>query len=174
VIVPNLAFFIDGAEFSEAQRALGVQADYRKLRYAFHDRGRLVRAYFYPPADEGDLTTMRPLLDWLAYNGYEVREPDRGQRRRGASMAVELAVDVMQLTPHLDTVILFSGDDIYKPLVGAVQAAGKRVVVVSTLELKSVSVGGLRRQADEFLDIADMLPAIKLERPRRADESVTA
>lgn len=170
--VHRIAVFIDGADFDETLRALGTQVDYRKLRQAFDQRGRLLRAFYYAPAQEDALISMRPLLDWLTYNGYEVREKpldqvDRGYRRRQASMAVHLAIDVLELAPHLDTVILVTGDNDYQPLVAAVKARGVRVLVVSTLKSKPAMIGNtLRRQADEFIDVADILPEITLQRRR--------
>lgn len=167
----RVAIFIDGVEFDETLRCIDGAVDYRKLLGAFQEHGRLLRAYYYAPTDEQALISMRPLLDWLTYNGYQVRvkgdgeHSERRSRQRSRSMSIELAVDVLELAPHLDTIVLITGDDAFKPLVAAVQARGITVSVVSTLKSKPAMVGNaLRRQADEFIEIVSMLPRIALER----------
>jgi len=48
-------------------------------------------------------------------------------------MSVELAVDAMELAPHVDQIVLFSGEGDFCSLVEAVQRRGVHVTVVSTL-----------------------------------------
>jgi uncharacterized LabA/DUF88 family protein len=147
--------------------------DFLKLRRAFDDRVRLVRANYYAaPADEDADNTMRPLLDWLAYNGYDVREKAPRKRWRAQSIAIDLAIDALELAPHVTTMILFAGDDEYNALVRAVQQQGVAVVAVSTLKSRPAMIDNdLRRQVDEFIELADMLPQITSDRQRvaRAD-----
>ena len=172
----RLAIFIEGADLEEAAHALRGRIDFRKLRGAFTDRGELLRATFYALTHEESYFSGRPLLDWLVYNGYSVREkaaPDTaGQRAsqyaRGA-LAMELAIDALDLASHVDTVILFTGDSRFVPLVEAVKRRGPRVVAVSTIKAKPALIApDLRRRVDEFVDLADLLPRISME-PRARD-----
>src|SRR4029077_780241 len=69
----------------------------------------------------------------------------------------KLAVDAMELAPHIDHMVLFSGDGDFRSLVESVQRRGVRVTVVSTLSTQPRMVADeLRRQADVFLDIAEL------------------
>jgi uncharacterized LabA/DUF88 family protein len=115
---------------------------------------------------------MRPLLDWLVYNGYDVKEKAPRSRWRVPGVAIDLAIDALELAPHVKTMILFAGDDEYNALVRAVQQEGVRVLVVSTLKSRPAMISNdLRRQVDEFIELADILPRITLDRHRvaRAD-----
>ncbi len=106
---------------------------------------------------------LRPLIDWLDYNGFTVvKKPAReqfdaqGKRRIKGNMDVDMAVDILELAPRLDHVVLFSGDGDFRRLVEAVQRKGARVTVVSTLRASQpVLADELRRQADQFVDLAD-------------------
>ena len=104
------------------------------------------------------------MTDWLAYNGYALvtkaaREfvDAAGRRRVKGNMDVELAVDMMEMASKLDHAVLFSGDSDFRRLVEAVQRQGVRVSVVSTVRSTPPMIGDeLRRQADQFLDLADL------------------
>ena len=53
--------------------------------------------------------------------------------------------------------MLFTGDGDFRALVGALQMRGRRVSVVSTLQTQPPMVADeLRRQADQFIDLADL------------------
>jgi uncharacterized LabA/DUF88 family protein len=134
-----------------------------------------VRALYYTAVlEDTEFASLRPLIDWLDYNGYTmVTKPakefvdDSGRRRVKGNMDVELAVDVMKLAPTLDHVVLFSGDGDFCALVAAVREKGKRVTVVSTLATQPVMIADtLRRQADQFLDLVDIESQICRETPR--------
>lgn len=164
---PNerIALFIDGANFYSSAKVLEFDIDYRKLLEEFRKRGRLVRALYYTAlVEDQDYSPLRPLIDWLDYNGFTVvTKPaksftDRdGQRRIKGDMDVEVAVDMLGLAPHLDHVVLFSGDGDFRRLVEAVQARGVRVTVVSSLKSQPPMIADeLRRQADTFIDLADL------------------
>ena len=56
-----------------------------------------------------------------------------GRRKVKGNMAVELAVDVMDLADQIDQMVLFSGDGAFRSLVEAVQRRGVRVTVISTI-----------------------------------------
>ena len=109
----RLAIFIDGANLYASAKALGFDIDYKLLRQEFDRRGKLMRAYYYTALMEGeDYSPIRPLVDWLHYNGYcVVTKPAKeytdtmGRRKVKGNMDIELTIDAMQLAPRLDHVV---------------------------------------------------------------------
>jgi uncharacterized LabA/DUF88 family protein len=165
----RIALFIDGANLYATAKALGFDIDYKRLLSLFRSKGQLLRALYYTAlADDQEYSSIRPLIDWLDYNGYTmVTKPTKeftdasGRRKIKGNMDIELTVDAMELAEHLDHVILFSGDGDFRTLVEALQHRGKRVSVVSTMNTQPPMVSDeLRRQADQFIDLADMEKAI--------------
>jgi uncharacterized LabA/DUF88 family protein len=163
----RVALFIDGANLYSASRNLGFDVDYRNLLEYFRKQCRVVRAYYYSAVLETeDYSPLKPLTDWLAYNGYSlVTKPAKeftdstGRRRVKGSMDIEVAVDMMEMAPHLDHIVLFSGDADFRRAVEAVQRKGVRVSVVSSIRTSPPMVADdLRRQADQFLELADIAP----------------
>ncbi len=161
----RLALFIDGANLYSAAKGLSFDIDYKKLLDEFRKRGLLIRAYYYTALMENeDYSPIRPLVDWLDYNGFTMvtktaREfTDReGRKRWRGDMDMELAMDMMELAPRCDHMVLFSGDGDFRPLVEAVQRQGVRVTVVSTIKSQPpMASDDLRRQADSFVDLADL------------------
>jgi uncharacterized LabA/DUF88 family protein len=174
---PNdrIALFIDGANLYSASKSLGFDIDYKKLLDEFRKRGVLTRAYYYTAlVEDQDYSPIRPLVDWLDYNGFSLvtktaREytDAQGRRRWRGDMDIEIAVDMMEMAPHLDHVVLFSGDGDFRRLVQAVQQKGVRVTVVSTMKSQPpMASDDLRRQADAFVDLADLSSIIG--RPARS------
>jgi uncharacterized LabA/DUF88 family protein len=171
----RLALFIDGANLYSAAKNLGFDIDYRKLLEEFRKRSVLVRAYYYTALVENEeYSPIRPLVDWLDYNGYRlVTKPARefvdsqGRKRWRGDMDVEIAVDMMEMAAGgADHLVLFSGDGDFRRLVEAVQRRGSRVTVVSTVKSQPPMVSDdLRRQADNFVDLADL--ADMIGRPSR-------
>lgn len=161
------ALFIDGANLYAATRSLGFDIDYRRLLEFFGSRTTLVRAYYYSALLETEeYSPLKPLTDWLAYNGYTlVTKPAKeftdalGRRRIKGNMDIELAIDMLELSPRLDHAILFSGDSDFRRLVEAVQRRGVRVSVISSIKTTPPMIADeLRRQADQFLELADIAP----------------
>ncbi len=161
------ALFIDGANLYAASRNLGFDIDYRSLLQYFRSRSYVVRAYYYSALlDTEEYSPLKPLTDWLAYNGFNLvtktaREftDATGRRRIKGNMDVELAVDMMELAPSLDHAVLFSGDSDFRRLVESVQRRGVRVSVVSSVRTQPPMVADeLRRQADTFIELADIAP----------------
>ena len=166
----RIALFIDGSNLYAAARALGFDIDYKKLLNIFSDDGYLVRAFYYTAlVEDQDDSPIRPLVDWLDYNGYTmVTKPTKeftdtaGIRNIKGNMDIELAVDVMEMTPHVDHVVIFSGDGDFRRLVEWAQSKGKRVSVVSTVKSKPPMIADeLRRQADVFMELADLRATIE-------------
>ena len=171
----RIALFIDGANLYSASKGLGFDIDYKKLLDEFRKRGVLIRAYYYTAlVEDQDYSPIRPLVDWLDYNGFSLvtksaREYTDGQGRRRfrGDMDIEIAVDMMEMAAHLDHVVLFSGDGDFHRLVQAVQQKGVRVTVVSTMKSQPpMASDDLRRQADAFVELADLASIIG--RPARA------
>jgi uncharacterized LabA/DUF88 family protein len=161
----RVALFIDGSNLYATARALGFDIDYKRLLGFFRERSRLLRAIYYTALlDDAEYSPIRPLIDWLDYNGYMVvTKPAKeftdalGRRKIKGNMDIELAVDVMRLCDSLDHIVLFSGDGDFRSLVEAVQGRGRRVSVVSTLTTRPPMVADdLRRQADQFIDIVQL------------------
>ena len=162
----RLALFIDGANLYSAAKGLGFDIDYRKLLEEFRKRGVLVRAYYYTAlVEDQEYSPIRPLVDWLDYNGFTVvtkpvkRFTDaQGHSRTKGNMDMEIAVDMLELAPRLDQAVLFSGDGDFRRVVQALQAKGVRVTVVSTVKSQPPQIADdLRRQADAFVDLADIM-----------------
>ncbi|OYX72440.1 MAG: NYN domain-containing protein [Rhizobiales bacterium 32-66-11] len=161
----KIALFIDGANLYSATKALGFDIDYKRLLKEFQSRGYLLRAFYYTTLiEDQEYSSIRPLLDWLDYNGYSVvtklaREftDSQGRRRVRGNMDIEIAVDAMELAGHVDHIVLFSGDGDFRSLVEALQRKGIRVSVVSTVSTQPPLISDeLRRQADIFLDLVDL------------------
>src|SRR5215813_7808185 len=176
----RLALFIDGANLYSAGKTLGVEVDYRKLLEEFRRRGQLVRAYYYTALIENDdYSPIRPLVDWLQYNGFKVvTKPAKeftdstGRRRIKGDMDVEITVDMLNLCPHVDHVVLFSGDGDLTRLVEAVQERGVRVSVVSSVKTSPPMIADeLRRAADTFIELADLAELVGRP-PRQAAAQV--
>ncbi len=159
------ALFIDGANLYSASRNLGFDVDYRNLLEYFRKQTRVIRAYYYAAVLETEeYSPLKPLTDWLAYNGYTlVTKPAReftdaaGRRRVKGNMDIELAIDMLELSDKLDHVVLFSGDSDFRRLVEAVQRRGVRVSVVSSVRTAPpMAADELRRQADQFIELAEI------------------
>lgn len=171
------ALFIDGANLYATTKSLGFDIDYKRLLKEFQSRGNLLRAFYYTALiEDQEYSSIRPLLDWLDYNGYTVvTKPAKeftdamGRRKVKGNMDIELAVDVMELSDHIDHVVLFSGDGDFRPLVESVQRKGIRVTVVSTISSQPPMIADeLRRQADVFVDLQDLATKIGREQGDRS------
>ena len=170
--VERVAVFIDGDDLYAASRMLGFSVDYKNLLAYFEQRSYLVRAYYYAALlNSKPHSPLRPLISWLGYNGYTVvtkpaREPAAsGQRQVGGNVDIEMAVDVLDLTPSLDHVVIFSGNGDLCRLVAAVQCDGVQVTVISTIRTRPAMIAdALRRQADAFVDLADLAEHIMRKR----------
>ncbi|MBF0625717.1 MAG: NYN domain-containing protein [Magnetococcales bacterium] len=165
ILNPNdrVVVFIDGSNLYAAIRSLGFDFDYKKLLAFFRDRCRLLRAYYFTAlGDDQEYSPIRPLVDWLAYNGYSVVtkpikeyvDPATGNKRTKGNMDIEIAVSMLTMAPHYDHAVLFSGDGDFRSIVEAVQNQGKLVTVVSSLLTHPPMIADeLRRQADQFIEL---------------------
>lgn len=187
----KIALFIDGANLYSAARSLGFDIDYKRLLSVFGQKGYLLRAYYYTAlAEDQEFSTLRPLIDWLDYNGYSVvTKPlkeffdQSGRRKVKGNMDIELVIDAMELADQVDHIVLFSGDGDFRRLAEALQRKGKKVSVVSSLQTQPPMIADdLRRQSDHFIELADLQtdigrdPSERTPRPdrERAERPVPA
>lgn len=177
----RVALFIDGANLYSAARALQFEMDFRKLLEEFRKHGRLIRATYYTALiEDQEFSPIRPLVDWLDYNGYSVvTKPAReftdaqGRRRIKGNMDIEIAVDMLEAAAHADHLVLFSGDGDFTPLIEALQRKGARVSVISTVRSNPpMAADDLRRAADTFIDLVDVMDLFG--RPPRAAQAPLA
>ncbi|MCZ6454836.1 MAG: NYN domain-containing protein, partial [Alphaproteobacteria bacterium] len=164
-------------------KALDFDIDYKKLLSLFKSKATLVRAYYYTVLiEDQEYSPIRPLVDWLDYNGYTlITKPAKeftdssGRRRIRNSIDVELAVDVMEIAGKVDHVVLLTGDGGYRRLIEAVQRQGTRVTIISTVSVSPpMAADEIRRQADNFVDLASLRGEISRQhsgaRPARNDD----
>ncbi len=173
----KIALFIDGANLYATGKTLGFDIDYKRLLKEFQSRGTLLRAFYYTAIiEDQEFSSIRPLIDWLDYNGYTVVTKATkefidasGRRKVKGNMDVELAVDSMELAEHIDQMVLFSGDGDFRSLVEAVQRRGVHVTVVSTISSQPPLIADeLRREADVFTDLVELKSKIARDPSERA------
>ncbi len=161
----KLAIFIDGSNLFATAKSLNFDIDYGRLRRYFAKSSRLLRVNYYTALiEDADYSPLRPLVDWLDYNGFTmITKPtkeftdDRGEKKIKGNMDMELAIDMMGMADHVDHMVLFSGDGDFRRLVEALQRKGVRVTVVSSTKTQpSMIADELRRQADSFIEISNM------------------
>ena len=178
----KIALFIDGANLYATSRSLGFDIDYRRLLAHFQKHGYLLRAYYYTAlVEDQEYSSIRPLIDWLDYNGYKVvTKPAKeftdasGRRKIKGNMDIELAIDAMELSDVVDHYVIFSGDGDFRSLVEALQRRGRKVSVISTMASQPPMISDdLRRQADHFIDLVSLKADVgrdPSERPQRRTE----
>ena len=168
----RISLFIDGANLYAAARSLGFDIDYKRLREEFAGKARLIRALYYTAlVEDQEYSPIRPLVDWLDYNGYTlITKPTKeftdsmGRRKIKGDMDIEIAVDMLELSGALDHIVLFSGDGDFRRVTEAVQRKGVLVTVVSTIRSQPPMIADeLRRQADNFIELQDLEPLIARE-----------
>lgn len=166
----RVALFIDGANLYSAARSLGFDIDYKRLLDLFAGKSRLIRAFYYTALlEDQEYSPIRPLVDWLDYNGYTlVTKPAKeftdsaGRRKVKGNMDIELAVDMMEIVDRVDHVVLFSGDGDFRSLIEAVQRKGVRASVVSSIRTQPPMIADeLRRQADQFIELDQLASQIE-------------
>lgn len=180
----KIVLLIDGANLYAASKTLGFDIDYKQLLTSFRKRGYLLRAYYYTALiEDQEYSSIRPLIDWLDYNGYTVvTKPAKeftdssGRRKIKGNMDIELAVDAMELAATVDHFVLFSGDGDFRALVEALQKKGRKVSVVSTVKTQPPMIADeLRRQADHFIELTTLENEMGREpaaRPQDSDEEL--
>ncbi len=166
----RIALFIDGSNLYAAAKSLDFDIDYKRLLEFFSSQGHLVRAFYFTALlEDQEYSPIRPLVDWLDYNGYTmVTKPAKeftdsaGRKKIKGNMDIELAVDMFEMADSIDHAVIFSGDGDFRRLVESVQRKGLRVSVVSTMRSKPPMIADeLRRQADVFIELVDIIDDIQ-------------
>lgn len=161
----TVAILVDGSNLYYSNKALGLSTDYKKLISYFG--GTVLRAAYFtalPPSNEE--TSLRPLVDWLDYNGWTVYQkpwrefidPVSGEKKMKGNVDVEIACVAKELAPYITHLVLFSGDGDFTFLVESLQRHyAIHVTVVSTIKSRPPMIADiLRRQADTFIDLVDL------------------
>lgn len=165
----NLALFVDGPNFYSTARTLCFDVDYKRLLETFQSKGRLLRASYFTPLVEGDEhVAVRPLVDWMQYNGWNVVTKraktyvgEDGRSRTKGNIDVEIAVEAMKLAPTIAHAVLFTGNRDFVPLVAFLQERGTRFTVVSSMRTQPQMISDdLRRQADAFMELDQLRDSI--------------
>lgn len=169
--------FIEGANLYAVCKSIEVEIDYKLLLNHFRENCNLVRASYYTSVNEDqEYNSIRPLLDFLDYNGFAVfTKPAKeftdslGRRKIKGSVDIEMTSDMLEAAdPHLgrgDHIVLFSGDGDFTYAVGKLQQRGVRVTIVAT---KTMASDDLRRQADAMVEIDDDAVVNLIEKVRPA------
>ena len=161
----KIALLIDGANLYATSRSLGFDIDYKRMLRYFEKKAYLLRAYYYTALiEDQEYSSIRPLIDWLDYNGYRViTKPTKeftdssGRRKVKGNMDLELAIDALELADTVDHFVLFSGDGDFRYLVEVLQRKGRKVSVASTVTTQPPMIADdLRRQADHFIELASL------------------
>ena len=161
----RIGVFIDGSHIFAAGKHLQFDIDYRRLYDFIDSQGRLLRAFYYTALLDGqEYTPVRPLIDWLNYNNFTVvTKPVKefvdfqGRRKVKSNVNVEIAMDMVEMSPYANHMILFAGDGDLRRLVDHLQRQGVRITVVSTAKTKPPMISDdLRRQTDNFVDLQDI------------------
>ena len=177
----KIALLIDGANLYATSRSLGFDIDYKRMLKYFEKKGYLIRAYYYTALiEDQEYSSIRPLIDWLDYNGYRViTKPTKeftdasGRRKVKGNMDIELAVDCLELANSVDHFVLFSGDGDFRYLVEAVQRRGRKVTVASTVKTQPVMIADeLRRQADYFIELENLRDEIGRDLAEKTNHNI--
>jgi uncharacterized LabA/DUF88 family protein len=171
----RIALFIDGANFYVSTKVVGFDMDWKRFIEYYEQQGDFIRAYYYSgiiPRVEGEHDSMRGVLDWISYNRFQLRskpakvfiDPVTQRRTVKGNMDIEICIDAWNMAPHITDMYLFSGDGDFIPLVEKVQSQGVRVHVISTTDEKnSMCADGLRRQCDNYYELATLVPHFRRE-----------
>ena len=176
----KVALFIDGANLYATSKSLGFDIDYKRMLRYFQEKAYLLRAYYYTAlVEDQEYSSIRPLIDWLDYNGYRVvTKPTKeftdssGRRKVKGNMDIELAIDAMELSSTIDHMVLFSGDGDFRSLVEAMQRRGRKVSVISTVSTQPPMIADdLHRQADHFVDLITLKKEIGRDPSERQERA---
>src|SRR3989337_3979299 len=110
----RIGLLLDGANLYATSKALGFDIDFRRLLVLFGQKGHIVRALYYTAViEDQEFSSLRPLIDWLDYNGYTVvTKPTKefvdasGRRKLQGNMDIELDVHVMEMADSIDHLVL--------------------------------------------------------------------
>jgi len=163
----RVAIFIDGENIHYSAKHLNMRMDYLKLCKILAGSRRLVRSYFYTAVSnqsEGKID----FINFLKLNGFKVvtrevksfSEGDGATRSVRNALDMQMALDVIEMSEHLDTVVLCTGDGDFRPLVDALVRKGKHVEVCGLREMTSTD---LIAGSDVYIDLDSLKNQVALE-----------
>ena len=119
----KIAVFVDVQNiYYTTRQAYGRQFDYRKLWQRISAEGEIVSAIAYA-IDRGDARQQK-FQNALKHIGFTVKLKPYIQRRDGSAKGdwdVGIAIDVLDVAPDVDTVVLLSGDGDFDLLLGKIR-----------------------------------------------------
>jgi uncharacterized LabA/DUF88 family protein len=148
----RVVILVDGSNLFYAASQLNLEIDYARLLAYLTKNRRLVRAYFYTGVDRAN-EKQQGFLHWMRRNGYRVVTKDLIQLPDGskkANLDIEIAIDMLTLAAHCDTMILLSGDGDLTYAVNQISYQGVQIEVVS---LRSMTNDTLINVADSYIDL---------------------
>lgn len=165
------ALFIDGPGLYRTVKGLDFEMDFKKTLDYFKNNSRLVQARYLtsvrespPGGSEKDYNPIKPVIDYLKYNGWSVFvkkcfilvDAAGANKVIGDSILVQLTVDVLTMLDRLDHVVLFAHDRDLVPLSEAIRRVGVRLTVVGSRKASPIISDDLREGADQFVELAEV------------------
>lgn len=152
----NVGLFVDGANHFKVMKDANIRIDYIDLLKNLDKEDRLIAARWYSGVAEHK--GVQKILDKLSYNGFSIvtkpyfKNPDGTIK---ANTDIEITLDVVDMLPKLDRIILLSEDADFMPLVKYVQRRG---VFVTIGGIESSCSSFLLKEANNFLDMLTVKP----------------
>ena len=168
----RLALFLDNYYIFSLTKSLGFTVDFKRFREVFASKGRLQRITVYSTILEKEegVSPLKPLHDWLVFNGYQVvTKPAKtltdedGRRHNISNMYVEMATDMLTLSPRLDHVVLGAGGSDLSHPIQELKKRGVRVSLLATTRSdRPVATTAIRALVDDFIEIKDLQKQIQM------------
>jgi uncharacterized LabA/DUF88 family protein len=145
----------DPPDHVKFKRNIYVWSDFLNKRLDHHNC-EVIRKYYYT-ALKGDIEKIEQVEEQLRQLNIEApcvfkKSKDKGSKRVDISLATDMLTHAFR--KNYDIAVLVAGDEDYVPLVEAVMAEGRRVVVWF---IKSGLSPKLKRKADFYYDMQDLL-----------------
>lgn len=154
----KIAIFVDVQNIYYTTRdAYGKQFNYRKFWKRISEQGEIVSAIAY--ATDRNIDSQIKFQDALRHIGFEVKLRPYITRNDGSAKAdwdVGITIDVLDIAPSVDNVILLSGDGDFDMLLDKIKSVHK--VKTEVYGVPTLTAGSLKDSADVYYRIeAEML-----------------
>jgi uncharacterized LabA/DUF88 family protein len=150
----RIALFVDSQNlYYSARMGYAAKVNYEKLIRLITENRKMVKAFAYivqPP--EGDV---KPFATSLERIGYIVKTKDVRTRSDGSAKAnwdMGIALDILGILDHVDTIVLASGDGDFAPLVDFIKGKNKRVEIYAFADNTAYD---LKEKADKFVPLGE-------------------
>lgn len=150
----RIALFVDSQNlYYSARMGYAAKVNYEKLLRLITEERKLVKAFAYivqPP--DGDV---KPFATSLERIGYLVKTKDVRTRSDGSAKAnwdMGMALDILGMVDHVDTIVLASGDGDFAALVEFIKTKNKRVEVFAFPDNTAYD---LKEKADKFVPLGE-------------------